>query len=141
MMAAAKRYEATRDMKFMRFAARQATAYLDDLRPKVKPHVNSCYSVEGLAAVAALLESTEFDEGLRTRVVRRVVEEMEKNLRFQILPGQDRVSLGEGRYIFVKDVSTFTGAILNGLYKPRVRIDFTQHCLSALVKYKKHGLG
>ena len=140
VMAAAKRYEATRDKKFVEFASRQAIAFLGDLQPKVKQHANTCYSVEGLAAVAALLETTELDENLRTRVVNRIAEEMGKNLRFQISPGQDRISLGDERYLYSKDIANFAGAFLNGLYRPQVRIDFTQHCLSAMVKYKKYGL-
>ncbi len=139
-LAAAKRYEATGDKRFVEFASRQAIAFLDDLRPTVKSHANTCYSVEGLAAVAAMLEASQSFGDLRARIIDRVGREMEKNLRFQIEPEQDRIVLGDERYLYSDDIERFAGAFLNGLYRPKTRIDFTQHCLSAMVKYKKIGL-
>ena len=139
VMAAAKRYEATGDKKFAEFVARQATAFLDKLRSRVRRHINSCASVEGLMAAAALLESAGIEKRLRSRVVKRAAEEMEKNIGFQIVPGQDQVMLGDERYLYSEEISKFAGAFLNGLYRPQVRIDYTQHCLSAMIKYRKFG--
>ena len=88
-------------------------------------------------AAAALLESAGIERRLRSRVVKRAAAEMEKNIRFQIVPGQDQVMLGDERYLYSEEISKFAGAFLNGLYRPKTRIDFTQHCLSAMVKHKK----
>ncbi len=139
VMAAAKRYQATGDKKFAEFVARQATAFLDKLRSRVRRHTNTCASVEGLMAAAALLESAGTERSLRSRVVKRAAAEMEKNARFQIVSGQEQVALGDERYLYSKEISKFAGAFLNGLYRPQVRIDYTQHCLSAMIKYRKFG--
>ena len=101
--------------------------------------MNSCSAVEGLMAVAALLETAGIEGGLRSRVVKRAVKEMENSIRYQIVPGQDQVTLGGGRYLYSEDIAKFAGAFLNGLYRPRLRIDYTQHCLSAMIKYRKFG--
>ena len=52
----------------------------------------------------------------------------------QILRGQDRITIGD-RHIALPVEIAFAGAFLNAPRWPRTRIDSTQHCLSAMLKY------
>ena len=141
MMAAAERHKVTGAKRFRDFVRNQAEAFLDRLRPAVKPHVNACYSVEGLIAAANMLgeeqgRNREFGERLR----RRIDAEIEKSLTFQILPGQNKLDFGQGRYLISEELKSYAGAFTDGLYRPRARIDFTQHCLSAFLNYSLRGI-
>ena len=140
-MAALKRHEATSEKKFAEFAVGQTVEFLNRLRPFVKERTNTCYSVEGLASAFALSDVVDLGRSIRRRLVRRIVAEMKKNRGFQVRPGQRTIPHGKGAYLQPEQSAGFAGAFLNGLGRPRTRIDFTQHCLSALVKYEKRGLG
>ncbi len=134
VMAAAMRFEATGDTRFMEFASLQTIAYLDELRPRVKPRNNTCYAVEGLAAVARMIGGAGFDDHLYGRLRERIAAEMEKNRSFQIAPGQQEIRFSGGATLRSEALPRFAGAFLNGRNRPRTRIDFTQHCLSAMIK-------
>ncbi len=141
LMAAAVRHEVTGAKRFRDFVRDQAEAFLDRLRPALKPHANACYSVEGLIAAANVLgeeqgRNREFGERLR----RRIDAEIDKSLTFQMLPGQNKLDFGHGRYLFSEQLKSFAGAFTDGLYRPRARIDYTQHCLSALLNYSLLGI-
>ena len=140
VMAAAQRYAATGHMRFAEFIAQQTTAYMDELRPDMRQHANTCSAIEGLATAVGVLEAARLNERLRARVVQRVKEEMTKNLQFQIKPNQEKIDFGEDRILYSQGIRNFNGAFLNGLYRPKIRIDFTQHCLSAMIKYRSIGL-
>ncbi len=141
MMAAAVRYKVTGEKRFRDFVRDQAEAFLDRLRPDIKPHVNACYSVEGLIAAAGMLgeEQGRYRE-LGERLRRRINAEIEKSLTFQILPGQNKLDFGPGRYLFSEQLKNFAGAFTDGLYRPRTRIDDTHHCLSAFLNYSLLGI-
>lgn len=134
MMAAATRYWSTHDPRFSRFIAEQTRLFLEELRPKVSSKSNSCYSVEGLLAGVAVLEAEKGYEKLSRLVRRRVEKEMLKNLRLQLLPDQKNIRFGKNRYLKSPELERYTGAFLNGRYRPQIRIDATQHCLSAMLK-------
>ena len=134
VMATAMRYRATGDNRFVDFAAQQVRQFMDELKPKVKLWVNSCYSVEGLLAGAEVIADSGRYQELHERTILRVKQEMEKNLRLQIRPDQKYIQMGPQRYLAAPEISDYAGAFLNGLYRPQVRIDATQHCLSAMVK-------
>ena len=55
-------------------------------------------------------------------------------VRLQILPEQRRIQFGPKRYLQAPEIADHAGAFLNGLYRPQVRVDATQHCLSAMLK-------
>ena len=136
MMAASVRYKTTEAKRFRDFVRNQARALLDRLRPDIKAHANACYSVEGLIATAEVLgEDQGGDRELGGRIRRRIDAEIEKSLTFQILPGQDKLNFGPGRYLFSEQLKHFTGAFTDGLYRARARIDDTHHCLSAFLNY------
>ena len=71
----------------------------------------------------------------------RIEAEILKSLSFQIMPGQSKLEFGDGRVLYSDDLKIFAGAFVDGLYRPRARIDSTQHCLSALLKYRALGKG
>lgn len=134
MMAAATRYWSTRDARFSRFIAEQVRLFLKELRPKTNHKSNSCYSVEGLLAALAVLEAEKDYDQLSRQVSLRVDKEMKKNLRLQILPDQKRIQFSKKHYLKSPDIAQYPGAFLNGKYRPKIRIDATQHCLSAMIK-------
>ena len=136
MMAAANRFWSTRDPRFSRFIAEQTRLFLEQLRPNTSSKSNSCYSVEGLLAGLEVLHAEKGYEGLSGQVGLRVDEEMQKNLRLQILPGQKNIRFSKLRYLKAPELERYSGAFLNGKYRPQIRIDATQHCLSAMLKDK-----
>jgi hypothetical protein len=134
VMAAAARYAHTGKQRFVDFIVQQTGIFLEQLRPRVKPDSNSCYSVEGLIEAAAAINAHGGYPVLHRRIMERVEREMEKNHRLQILPGQQRLTFGDQRFLVAPELADYAGAFLNGRYRPQVRVDATQHCLSAMVK-------
>lgn len=139
-MAALQRYEASREKRFARFAVRQTIAFLDRLNPRLKEHVNTCYAAEGLISAYALREAGEMSTGVRDRLLRRIHAEMRKNREFQIQLFQWILPVKKRFYMFSGRLPDFVGAFVNNSYWPKTRIDHTQHCLSAFIKYEKYGL-
>jgi len=138
LMAAAVRYRVTGDPRFLDFIAGQSEAYLTDLSPSVRPTNNGCAAVEGLAAGAAALASAKRDvDSLHQRMLTRIDAELTKSLGFQIMPGQGHIRLGAERHLVDPGVARFAGAVLNGRYQARTRVDSTVHCLSALINYEQ----
>ena len=45
-----------------------------------------------------------------------------------------RIELGNGTYLSSPSVADYAGAFLAGRHDPYVRIDYTQHCISALME-------
>ena len=135
-MAAQVRYEDTGDPRFIDFAAGQSLAYLDDLRPKVKKGSNSCYAVEGLAAARDVVDADESRAVIGARLAERIDAEMAKNLQLQIGPTQLATNVG-----FLRAIGELNGAFAAGERRKTLRIDHTQHCLSALVKMDRTQLG
>ncbi len=134
VMAAEKRYRQTAERRFVDFAAQQAIQYLEEMRPRINPASNSCYAVEGLATVMGMLEGFPEYSAVKLRLADRIGEEMKKNLALQITPGQHEIALGGGRTLTGPEIAEHAGAFLNGRQRPQIRIDATQHCLSALLK-------
>jgi len=94
--------------------------------------------VEGLLAGAEVIAVSGRYQELYEKTMLRVKQEMDNNLRLQIRPGQKYIQMGPGRYLAAPEISDYAGAFLNGLHRPQVRIDATQHCLSAMVKMRLH---
>ena len=128
-MAARVRHEDTGDPRFVDFAAGQSLAFVDDLRPAVRAGVNSCYAVEGLVAAREVIAADGARADLRARLATRIDAEMAKNLRLQVGPAQLATNVG-----FLRAIGELNGAFAAGQRRKTLRIDHTQHCLSALVK-------
>jgi UDP-N-acetylmuramoyl-tripeptide--D-alanyl-D-alanine ligase len=140
LMAAGERYKQTKEKQFVDFAVQQTHRYLTDMRPRVNPKSNSCYAVEGMAAVLEMLEKSAEHSELKDRLVARIEKEMVKNLTLQIMPGQKEIVLGSGRTLSAHEIPNNSGAFLNGRQRPQIRIDATQHCLSAMLKTRRLSL-
>jgi hypothetical protein len=135
MKAAAQRLNSTRDAKFSRFIAQQSRAYLDRVGPPAGLDANSCAVVEGLAtALRVLMSAKNPDRDLIVSLRQRVHSEMAKNRLLQIQPGQTRIELGNNAYLSSPSIADYAGAFLAGTHEPYVRIDYTEHCISALLE-------
>ena len=136
LMAAAIRHQTTGDHSFLAYSAELAEFQIDELSPHVFSDTNACYMVEGLAAAAGEIEGVPAYAGLLRRIAARIEAELSKSLHLQILPGQTEIHLGPGRFLYDEALYEQAGAFLNGRHALRSRIDFTQHCLSALMRYE-----
>lgn len=133
--AAAERHAANPNARYVEFIAQLTRTFLDSFHAQSASTENSCAHVEGLAAARRVLNSvTQPDRDLVRRLKQRIDREMTKNLALQILPGQTRIELGSGAYLSSPNVADYAGAFLAGRYQPYVRIDYTQHCLSAMIE-------
>jgi hypothetical protein len=122
------------------FAAQQ-TEFILDKRPPETPLENStCSLIEGLASAAAVLGSRLGREDLAARIRERVAVELSLNRALQIRPQQERVELGAGALLTAPTLAQYDGAFLAGRYHVYTRTDLTQHCISALLKVRRHGL-
>ena len=140
VMAAAARHGTSRERRFADFIALLVKSYMHELRPEVKYRANSCYSVEGLLEGAAILKAYPEHRGLYLEVMARVEQEMRKNRELQILPGQRSIRFSEQRFLSAPEIPSYAGAFLNGRFRPQVRIDATQQCLSAMTKEIKYAV-
>lgn len=138
LMATAKRFDQTKDQKFIEFGAQQVNHFLTQMRPNFDEEVNSCYSVEGMAAVLPVLQKDKKQSLLASRLLTRLRQEMSKNMGMQIRPEQKALVLVGGRTLTAPELPRYVGAFINGLDRPQIRIDFTQHCLSALLKSERY---
>lgn len=132
-MAAERRFADSGDPRFRHFAQSQARNYLEELRPKRSANSNTCYSLEGLIPA---LELTPSNDPLYEALTDRIAWEMRKNLTLQIQPAQKALELGDDTRLESPHLVRYPGAFLAGRKKLFTRIDYTQHCLSAAVKYR-----
>ena len=138
LMASARRYGQTKDPQLVEFGAQQVNQFLTEMRPTFDEEVNSCYSVEGMAAILPVLQKTPKQSALAARLHTRLRQEMNKNIGMQITPDQKMLVLVGGRTLTAPELPRYAGAFINGLDRPQIRIDFTQHCLSALLKSERY---
>jgi UDP-N-acetylmuramoyl-tripeptide--D-alanyl-D-alanine ligase len=134
LMAASERYKQTKRKRLLDFAIQQTNQYLTEMRPRISANSNSCYSVEGMTAVLGMLESKSEHAELKGRLETRIGKEMDKNLALQIMPGQKQITFGPERTLSAPEIANNSGAFLNGRLRPQIRIDATQHCLSAMLR-------
>lgn len=135
MKAAAERYAAKSDAKFVEFIAQQTRTFFDAARVRSDSTENSCADVEGLAAAHRVLNSVAHPYRDLIRQLRHRIDiEMTKNRSLQILPGQTRIELGNSTYLSSPSVADYAGAFLAGTHQPYVRIDYTEHCICALTE-------
>lgn len=136
LMAASLRFLTTNEARLIAFIASQSEGVLTELYPEFKPAGNACSIVEGLAAAATALAEAGGHDELVGRIKERVRRELANSLELQIVPGQKRIDFGPDRFLEDPRLDEFAGAFLNGRYWPHARIDFVQHCLSAIMKYR-----
>jgi len=134
-LAAEVRYTATGDARFVAFITEQSRLFLDKKGPEpIAKSANSCAGVEGLATAERVLALSGNEPELLKRLRARIKAEMDLNLLLQIMPGQDRIALGNGATLISPNLPDFAGAFLAGRDDPLLRIDITGHCLSAMIR-------
>lgn len=136
-MAAAVRWDSTRSAHFANFIETQTVSAVKWVREPRS--TNSCATVEGLATAARVLRDAGRDTRLVSSIDRHVVAEMRRNYEFQILPKAGRLDLGNGVSIVSPKLNEFAGAFLHERYRPYTRIDFTRHCMTAMMRLQRLG--
>lgn len=133
-MAAAVRWETTRDPRFAAFIEQQT---LNAMKWLSEPRVhNTCATVEGLATAARVLRDAGRPNDLLSSIDQHITTEMRKNYEFQIPPNTGRLDVRNGASVVSPRLEEFAGAFFHERDRPYTRIDFTGHCLSAMVKLR-----
>ena len=91
--------------------------------------------VEGLATAAGVLSGQPEYSVIARRIAEKADQEMTKNQRFQVPPNVSRLDLGDGGYLVSRHLADFAGAFLPGASRVYTRIDYTGHCLAAMLKH------
>ena len=135
-MAAAARFADTKEKKFLDFIKAQTGAFLNRKKDHVDNH-NTCASIEGVADVlGALLSAGEGGSELAESARGWVATEMRKVKQLQIQPGQKALVFSNARIVAPR-MQEFSGSFRSGIYAADTQVDFTQHCVSAMVKLKR----
>jgi hypothetical protein len=135
LLAAALRYGVTHDKRYLGFITTLARAHLTVLAPKMSRNANACSAVEGFSAAAVALIDGKAESDLVKALIKRSGAELKKSISMQIQPGQKQIPRDDKLTLDDPKIADFAGAFLNGRYTMKTRIDFTQHCLSALLDY------
>jgi len=100
---------------------------------------NNCASVEGLADVmGALRLAGEFDGDLFKRASAWTAGEMRKARQLQIQPRQQELVFSNARIVAPR-MQQFAGDFRSGLFTADTQVDYTGHCISAMVKLTDTG--
>lgn len=135
MMAVAQRGAALDPQKSTRLAERISRHVLDSVPASLVAEENTCTIVEGLAATAQVLRrEPQWDLALLKQIDDRIAVEMAKNLSLQILPGQSDVLSVDGTLLQIPPTLNAAGAFVAWRIRPYIRVDYTGHCLSALIE-------
>jgi hypothetical protein len=138
-MAAASRYTEKHDRGFLEFIRAQTTAFLNQVE-RHPDNDNNCAAVEGVVdAMGALRQGGAAERALYQRALKWTEQEMLKAWRIQIQPGQTELVFANARIIAPR-MQEFAGSFRSGLYGADTLVDYTGHCLSAMVKMKRQGL-
>ncbi|HKJ22655.1 MAG TPA: hypothetical protein VKA13_06170 [Gammaproteobacteria bacterium] len=134
-MAAAARYAGSKDVKFLDFIKDQTGAFLDR---KQKPNsAYTCASVEGMAnALAALVSAGQGGSELSGRARAWIAREMRKAQGLQIQPGQKEMVFSNARLVAPR-LEEFAGSFLAGSDDLKTWVDYTSHCVSAMIKLQR----
>lgn len=134
-MAAAARYADTKDVKFLNFVKNQTSAFLD--RKQQPDGDNNCAVVEGMAdARATLVSAGEGNGELSKRARLWIAREMTKAEGLQIQPGRKELAFANARVIAPR-LEEFAGSFLAGRDKLKTQVDYTAHCVSAMIKLQR----
>ncbi len=133
IMAASARYADTQEKSFLEFIKRQTRRFLASQQAHL-PSENTCDAMEGLIdALSALRRAGEGDSVLAGEINQWLATEIPKAMGLQILRGQTVLTLPNGPRI-VPGLPAFGGQFLARPLAASTRVDFTGHCLSALLK-------
>lgn len=140
-MAAAQRYNTTRDPKFLVYLRQLADAFIARYQRGFAADANNCAAMEGIGAIAATLKQAGEHDTDRARALRVwLSNEVTKLDRLQIQPGQQGLMLGGEAHLRAPRMAEYWGGFLAGIYDPLTRVDATGHCLSAMVIIERNHL-
>jgi hypothetical protein len=135
-MAVAARYRDTKQIKFYDFIKTQMREFLD--RKEKRTDSANCAAVEGMAdAMGSLLIAGEGDSKLAVRAQEWINREMKKARQLQIRPGQTELVLSNSKIIAPR-MQEFSGSFRAGIKAANTRVDFTAHCVSAMLKLHRN---
>ncbi len=137
LMASAQRYATTGDARFLDFIEDMGVKYLNTLAPAPSPGANSCAAAEGLGAGLVALGKGGRTGELVAALRQRMETDLQSSLALQVRPGQTRITFGAQNFYEDPKLANFAGGFRNGAQSLAMRIDSTQHCLSALMTYRQ----
>ncbi len=139
MMAAIVRANEISDSRLDDFIHQLTKSYIDSKEGEELPTDNSCAAVEGLASYVSYMNShNRGQEALVLRARAYIARLMEINRRLQIGPHFIKIlPTGEA---FALQLNNYQGAFIKSLQEPLMQVDYTQHCLNALLRIKSAGL-
>lgn len=138
-MAAVVRSDMSQDGRFDDFIYRLTEHYLNTEEQKEYPIVNRCSAVEGLATFVAFMNN----RGLRTdplvlRARKFIALTMAANRQLQV-DAKFAASLANGEK-HLSALDRYQGAFVKSLDDPVMRVDYTQHCINAMLRMYKAGI-
>ena len=136
-MAAAQRAAMSGDRRFDDFLAGLTRQFLSSNAPALDLTSNTCHVVEGLASSASRQAITEGTDPLATMTGEWIERLMAKNRQLQIR--SDMLS----RLDHIPQAARhrdFLGGFLHSAMPLRTRVDFTAHCLNALIIMDSAGM-
>jgi hypothetical protein len=137
-MASALRAGVSGDARFDDLLASLAEHYLSDNAPLPDGTSNSCHIVEGLASVSGRSKTIQGTGSLMPLVQERITSLMAQNRRLQIDPDmKTRLAIDDRG---VQGLEKYAGGFLSTADPPRMRLDFTGHCLNAFLIMERAGL-
>lgn len=138
MMAAAQRGSALDPQRSTALTKRITRHVLDTVPAELVAEENTCTIVEGLAAAVQILRrDSQWDMNLLAEIDQRITREMAKNLSMQILPGQAEIIRADGARLQIPPTLSAAGAFVAMRTRPFIRVDYTGHCISALIEIER----
>lgn len=137
-MAAARRAAMSGERRFDDFLASLTGRYLARNVQLPDGTSNSCHVVEGLASFAGRAETLQGADSLNSKARERIVRLMAQNRQLQIHAGM-KLSTAPGER-GARGLEEYSGGFLSSVEPPRMRLDFTGHCLNAMLIMEHAGL-
>ena len=141
MIAANQRYQTTRQLSFVNFAARQTTRLLEDMYTQHDTGINSCSLSLGLVEASLILTGRTGDYArIEQTALGRSQLEYYSSLKYTILPNQTWITLGPGRTLHSQDFKRFAGASVFGMHLPRTNIGLVELCLLTGMRFSNEDI-
>jgi len=142
LMAVAQRGSALDPRQAMHLVERITRHVLDTVPASLVTEETTCTIVEGLAAAAQFLRrAPQWDMALLKQIDDRIAVEMAKNYAMQIQPGQSDITRADGVRLQIPPTLNAAGAFVAMRTRPFIRVDYTGHCISALVELARKESG
>jgi hypothetical protein len=87
-------------------------------------------------ALATLVSAGEGADELSGRARAWIAREMTKTEGLQIKPGQKELVFANARLVTPR-LKEFAGSFLAGSHEPKTQVDYTSHCVSAMLKLQR----